>query len=165
MRKKIQKNLQGMTLIELLVVVAIIGITTSIVLADWSGGRIEQSLMVGATEVEGVVREAQNYALTGYQGVANTKPCLFRFDPSGAGYIIEYWDNPSGTCQRNTTIRTYALKNGVTFSTNTNIDFTVPHAVSGNATQTISLVRSGVSAVVCVYVGGKIESFLRATCP
>ena len=131
MRKKIQKNLQGMTLVELLVVTAIIGIASSIILVDWGDDRTVQDLATATRNVEVAVREAQSYALTGYQGLANTQPCRFLFSWNGSVYTIDYmYKDGAGVCNQvqNPTLRTYSLLGGVSFITGWSLSFSLPHA-------------------------------------
>jgi len=160
----IKKNLPAYTLIEMLVVLAIIGITSTILLVDWSGNRTIQYLDSSGGEVQAIVRSAQNYALTGVQGVAATQPCSFRIQWSGSSYQIMYYYKNGGACGQLSTLSSYTLANGVTFDSAGSFDFTVPYAtVSGS--QTIPLVKLGVNHVVCVYTSGRINHVTGPTCP
>lgn len=165
MKRTMKKNLVALTLIEMLVVVAIIGITSSIVLVDWSGNRTVRYLDNAAQEVEGVVRSAQNSALTGAQGVVGTQPCRFRVSWGGSTYsILYYYKDGSGMCNQTSPLGSYTLTSGVTFSSVGNFEFTVPHATV-SANQTILLTKLGVRHVVCVYTSGRVDHVAGATCP
>lgn len=164
---KIKKSLSAFTIIEMVVVLAIIGIITVIMLRDWSGGRTTQQLDSAGREVEAVVREAQNYALTGSQGVPGTEPCQFQITWGGAGYTTIYWyKNAAGACnQQLAGFRSYTLKNGVTFSAGGSFSFSLPHAGVVGGSQTILLTKSGASQVVCVSASGLISTQSGANCP
>lgn len=169
MNTKTHQNTAAFTLIELLVVMAIIGITASIVLTDWSGGRKSQQLNNSAQEVGAVIREAQNYALTGYQGVAGSEPCYFQVSWSGSSYSLGYqYKDAGGACNQSVAgFHSYALKDGVTFSGASSFNFSVPHAASsfGAGPQAIILTKQGIFAVVCVYSNGRVENYTGNSCP
>lgn len=159
------KTKAGFTLTELLVVIAIIGITTTVVLSDWSGVRMSQSLDNSAREVEAVVREAQNAALTGVQVSATDRPCGFRVTWGGSDYSITYrYKDAGGTCNQSSLIATHALANGVVFENANNFEFTLPYGTV-SANQTIVVTKLGNSRAVCVYTSGRILNVTGSVCP
>jgi prepilin-type N-terminal cleavage/methylation domain-containing protein len=165
-----QTTIAAYTLIEVMIVLTLIGISSAIVFTGWSNGRVEQQLDSAGREVEAAIREAQNYALTGLQGVAGTEPCQFLVDWTGAAstYRITYRSkNAGGVCDAatDTVIRPYVLKNGVTFSAGGNFSFSLPHAIVGGGPQTIVLTKAGSNQVVCVKVNGQIQTSAGVMCP
>lgn len=165
-----KKNLRAFTLIEVMVVVAIISIMAVIVIIPLGSGRIKRELEANAREFVGVVREAQNYALTGKQAVAGTDPCSFRVNWGGSNYTLTYWyKNVSGTCNQTFQMATYTLKNGVTFSNTSNLYFTLPHAdlTFGAPGPSIgaTFIKQSSSHIACVYADGRISDQPGAICP
>lgn len=162
------KTAFAFTLIEVLVVLAILSIMSSVLLFDYSSGRVTQELEGTAREVASAFREAQNYALTGYQGVASTNPCRFVVAWSGSAYTTTYWyKDGSGACTLSTVLRSYTLGSGVVFSGTGNFYFTLPHAsVSfAGASLPVALSKAGSNYVVCTYQSGLINHFSGTTCP
>ena len=165
-----QKNPRAFTLIEVMVVLAIIGIMTVLVVTSLGNGRVQRELETNAREFAAVVREAQNYALTGKQFVAGTTPCFFSVSGGGAGYTLTYGYKNVGTgaCSETSPVN-YALKNGVTFSGAVDtVPFTLPHAtldiVAGSKSATF--IKSSTYHKVCVYADGRITDYAgNAVCP
>lgn len=63
-RHKLQKN-KGFTLIELLIVVAIIGILSTVVLANYNNFGARQSVKNAAAQLKSELRKYQNFAISG----------------------------------------------------------------------------------------------------
>lgn len=173
--KNTKHHLRAFTLIEALVTLAIISIMSVILLVGLSNSRTTQQLESAAREVEAAIREAQNYALTGYQDVANSDPCRFQI-LSTAGTpnysIIYFYKDSNDACNRQDTIASYSLRNGVVFSAVSNFYYTLPYAkASFDSTDgtveksTILLTLSGASHVVCVYDNGLINNRSGTSCP
>lgn len=169
MSKYKKKYPQAFTLIEVMVVVAIIGITTSIMLLSFSNAQIKRQLETNAREFVGALREAQNYALTGKQAVVGTKPCAFDVswdDSAGVStYVLKYRyrDNVTSVCDQTFTMASHVLKNGVVFSSSGTYSFDLPHAnityngASFSGIQTsIDLRKQSFDHYVCVYSSGNI---------
>ncbi len=156
---------RAFTLIEILIVTAIIGITASVFLFDWSGNRTMQYLDNGAQGVEAVVREAQNAALSGVQVSATDRPCGYRVAWAGSNYTVTYrYKDAGGGCNQSSQLSTHSLSNGVVFSGSGNFDFSLPYGTV-SANQTIVLTKQSVSHVVCVYTSGKVATVSGSTCP
>ena len=170
---KTSKNLKAYTLIEALMVVAIIGIVTSVILVSYSNSRTAQQLESAAREVEAAVREAQSYALTGYQGVVATDPCRFEVAWGGTAYSVTYWyKDASDNCNRSLVLGSYAVRNGVTFSSGSSFYYMPPYATASFddndgvvESRAVSLTLSGSSHVVCVYENGLINNRAGSSCP
>lgn len=162
------KNSAGFTLIEVLIAMAIMGIMAGIIAVSLGNGRIERELEANAREFTGVVREAQNYALTGKQAIVGTDPCRFRISWSGSSYTLTYWFKDTGeVCNQNSVMATYTLKNGVVFSNADAFYFTLPHATLDFAavSKEVILNKQSINHVVCVYATGRISDQLGIICP
>lgn len=182
-----KKNLHAFTLVEVVVVMAIIGIMTAVVSVSLGDSRTKKELETNARAFVGVVREAQNYALTGKQftvsGVVQD-PCTdgFRvrwYDGASNTYTLRYrYKNTTGSCS-GFLVATYILKNGVVFvggPSFNSIYFTLPHAnilnnsgislesVSPNYV-TVTFTKQSLSHVVCIYADGRILDQAGSTCP
>ncbi len=156
------------TLIEVLVVLAILSVMSSVMLFDYSTGRVTQELEGTAREVASAFREAQNYALTGYQGVAGTNPCRFVVSWGTTSYTTTYWyKDGSGACTQSAILGSYTLGSGTAFAGTGNFYFTLPHAAVSFATasQPVVVSKAGTSYVVCTYQSGLINHFSGTTCP
>lgn len=167
--KRQTRKPKGFTLIEVLIVVAIVAIASGILLAGSGNGRTNREVETAAREFAGVVREAQSYALSGKQVVADTIPCRSQVSWGGSSYTLTYWyKNGSGTCDQTSVLATYTLKKGVTFSNSSSFYFTLPHAGlsfgSGNVSAGFS--KQSSSHIVCVYgPAGRIIDRAGTTCP
>lgn len=161
------KTFRAFTLIELLVTVAIVSIVSGVLLVSSGNNRSTEQLENAARQVVGAFREAQNYALTGYQGVANTDPCRFTVAWSGTGYTTTYsYKDGAGACTQTAGLRSYQLGDGVVFSGTGSVYFTLPHATLVPAANvTIALTKAGSTHVVCVSASGLINNYDGTSCP
>lgn len=161
-----QKNLRGFTLIEVMVVMAIISIVSGMVIVSLTDSRVKRELETNAREFVGVVREAQNYALTGKQIGGNTA-CSFSVTwMAPSTYNLKY--TPSGNCTATpTSTASYSLKNGVIFqnaSTSGSFNFALPHAnFSGNTS--VKFTKKGIWHTVCISSDGRISDKPGPSCP
>jgi prepilin-type N-terminal cleavage/methylation domain-containing protein len=159
-----KKNLPGFTFVEVMMVMAIISIMAGMVTVSLSKSRVERELETNAREFAGVVREAQNYALTGKQFKIDTYPCRFQVEWSISSYkLIYYYKDASENCVSNFTIATYPLKNGVVFGNGGSLFFTVPHAVFGGNTSA-AFSKSSNNYFVCISSDGRITD-KNTSCP
>lgn len=162
---KKNKVVRAFTLAELLIVLAIIGITTTVLLTDWSGNRTIQYLDNGAREVEAVIRGAQNAALSGVQVSATDRPCGYQITWAGSSYTVTYrYKDGAGVCNQSSQLSSHGLTNGVAFDSGSNFEFTLPYGTVA-ADQTILLIKQGVYHAVCVYTSGRIITTPGSTCP
>lgn len=111
------KNKNGFTLIEVMVVIAIIGIMTSISIVSFVTSRRNAALEAASREVESVLREAQNYALSG-KNLTN---------PSCTGFNVRNQGVSNYILFNNCINMPFSLKNGVVFSNSGTIRFVIPH--------------------------------------
>lgn len=175
-----RRTISGFTVIEMVVVIAIIGITSSIVITSLMAGRAVRLTEQAVHDVASALRQAQNFALT---GKANTgeESCYFglRFNSSSQYVLVQYYRS-SGNCNSYHTLTTTNLSGGVTFtgigSYPTTLAFSLPRAevysatsgaFSGLATaQLIGLTKSSRTQYLCLYPGGRIEERgTTGTCP
>ncbi|MBU2028494.1 prepilin-type N-terminal cleavage/methylation domain-containing protein [Patescibacteria group bacterium] len=144
---------RGFSFIELMIVICIISIMTALILVSMNAEREKKAVEIAAREVAAVVREAQNYALTG-KNLKNAISCSFIFTWTGNSYSISNCKNQS-----------YSLKNGVTFSNNGSFSFSIPFAnLDISSTKDIGLYKGSSSYHVCVYVSGVVSESLNV-CP
>lgn len=164
----VKKNLRGFTFVEVMMVMAIIGIMAGMVVVSFTKNRVERELETNAREFAGVVREAQNYALTGKQFVAGTDPCGFMVNWDGSSYTLTYkYKGANEVCNQTSLIATYALKNGVSFSgSNADVYFDVPHAtLNFNGIKSVQFTKSSKNHTVCIYADGRISDQPGINCP
>jgi prepilin-type N-terminal cleavage/methylation domain-containing protein len=176
-----KKNLRGFTFIEVIVVMAIISIMAGIVAVSFKTGRVEKELETNAREFAGIVREAQNYALTGKaitgSGIpSGAVPCRFLVAWSGGIYKINYIykNNSSDICDNSNPyspsylIVTYNLKNGVKFSNNSDesLSFALPHAdLDFSGSKSVIFTKESNNYAVCIYSDGRITDHSGTNCP
>ncbi len=159
---------KAFTLIELLIVIAILSTLSTIMLVDFGGSRTNQELDEAAREVASAFREAQNYALTGYQGVSNTIPCRYDVSWANTAYLLTYfYKNGAGVCNQSAVVRTYTLRKGIAFTGAGNFSFSPPHAVVSFAAVSVPVTvsKAGISYTVCTYNSGLINHTAGNACP
>ncbi|MDP3957110.1 MAG: prepilin-type N-terminal cleavage/methylation domain-containing protein [bacterium] len=156
------KNGAGFTLIEVMVVVAIMGIMAVLSIVSLGNGRIQRDLEANAREFAGVVREAQNYALTGKQ-TGGGAVCAFSVTWTGSS-TYELGSTASGDCGGSvTSLANYSLKNGVTLNNFGTISFALPWARTGGGQANFS--KGSDTYSVCISADGKISDQIGAVCP
>ncbi|MCD6149636.1 prepilin-type N-terminal cleavage/methylation domain-containing protein [bacterium] len=154
---------KAVTFIELVIVVAIVGIMTSVLLVSTSGSRTDKALEAAAREVAAMIREAQNYALTGKDAGAGCNSYVFAYTDATNSYSV------NNGCNIN---NSYTLKNGIVFNSGVSgsFNFSAPYGACSvvlGAPENIALSKSGKTIRVCVYSSGKvIETDIGAAgCP
>ncbi len=154
---KIQNKKAGFTLLELMVVVAIIGIMSAVGFVSLSDSRNQKAVDLEARKVASVLRMTQNYAVSGYSLDINKIPCQFTFTSMSTGsYSISYnYRSPVGVCGSPQLISTFTVANNVSITSAT-VGFARPRGEVASPTQII-LSRAGLTATVCVGVGGVID--------
>lgn len=169
--KKTKHFFRGFTLLEILVVIAVIGIVSSVILMSTGNARTEREVSSASQDVVGLLREAQQYALTGKQFVNSTDPCQFRVTwNSGSASLTTtyYYKGSNGVCDQSVTVSTFNLQGGVVFANSGVVDFSLPHGRPSFATPNVALQlsKAGVSGVACVYQSGLVKNALGTTnCP
>ncbi|KKR20862.1 MAG: Tfp pilus assembly protein FimT [Candidatus Moranbacteria bacterium GW2011_GWA2_39_41] len=140
--QKIKTN-RAFTLVEFLVVIAFMGIMTAVSLVSFYDSKNKKAVETEARKVAAVVREAQNYALTGKNASAGC----------GNEYTFTYGGSEYGIIGCVT--ESYSLIGGVSFNTNSSFSFSVPW---GNASEakTIAVEKGNDKYNICVYQSGKI---------
>jgi hypothetical protein len=112
-----------------------------------------------AREVAAVIRETQNYALTGKGLTASSSICRYNF----------YWTNGTANYGMGGVVggfnscktQAYTLKNGVIFSGGGSISFSVPLATITASAMDIKLDKGSSSSYhVCVYASGLVSEKL-----
>ncbi len=149
----------GMTLIEVVVVIAIVGIMSSITITSFVTMRRDAALETAAEEVVAVLREAQNYSLTG-KNLTSAACATYTVDFTlGLGSFI--LNNGGAPCTLN---QSYSLKNGVTVYSVTATKFTAPHATTEKSETVIQ--KGSAYYTICVNTAGLIKKLSgKVLCP
>lgn len=147
---------------ELVMLIAIIGIISSISIVSLVNSKRIAELDSAAEEVAAVLREAQNYALTGKDIVTGCGNYTVAFANGTGNYRLH---NGGGTCLLNLP---YVLKNGVIISGSTDTTFIAPHAnISGMGAgwRVITLNKGGGTPIyVCINSAGLIKKSMSSLC-
>lgn len=152
-KKKLFITKRGVTLPELMVTMAIIGILSAVSITAMTIAKRNAEVEAAAEEVVAVLREAQNYSITGKDA---SSTC--------GTYTVYFANNNPSTCRiRNGLVnpcvldQTHTLKNGVTFSSIGNTSFTAPFGVISPAVGTRNIVtKGGTSYTICVNAAGLV---------
>lgn len=161
----------GFTLLEVLLVTTIIGIMAAVTLTFAGDIRSRKEVEVAGREMTGVLREVQQYALTGRQIVANTTPCTFSvsWNAGSGSYTANYsYRDSNGVCNLSSTINTYTHKNGVIFTNTGTVTFQVPYGTPTFPGTSVgaNLSKQSVVGAICTYQMGRVENVVgTTTCP
>ena len=178
---------KGFTLVELMIVMVMTAIMIAVTIVSLSGSRDRKAVEGEARKFAAVVREAQNYALTGKAINATDPTCGVGIKAIVSGattFRLKYMHRTSGavSCSAGFTIPAdtdnfssiRSLLNGVQFASDTAsaIYFSVPRGelIDGNGaaittTQLILLSKGSSMYSVCVYPTGRVEDVSGASCP
>jgi type II secretory pathway pseudopilin PulG len=151
-------------------------IMISVALISLSGAKDRKAVETEARKFAAVVREVQNYALTGKQFVSGRVTCgvgVGDITNLENAYDTLYFYRSALDCTVNpsqATLVTNILSNGVHFSSTTNaFNFLVPRGeVSGLSPDPlkISLSKNAATYSVCIYSSGRIEEQVGSgACP
>lgn len=154
-----KKNRKAFTLIELVIVMAIISILAAVVTVSLGTQNTKKELETNAREFASVLREAQNYALTGKQPDPPHITCQFSVswdNTPTSTYRLWSMSRNNGACNIPVDFATYSLKRGVQFSSPTTgtVSFSLPWATTGSSK--IVFAKGGFSHTVCLSTSGKI---------
>lgn len=144
-----------MSLLELVVLIAIIGIISAISIVSLVDSQRNAEVEAAAEEVVAVLREAQNYALSGKVIGAGGVGCS-NYQVSFASGSPDYSIEMTGPCSGANL--NYTLKNGVVVTSIVdigNVSFSAPHGTSPN--QGYLVVEKGATSYsVCINKAGLI---------
>lgn len=161
-KKNRKINSRGFSLIEIIIVISIIGTLTTASLIFMGNIRTEKAVKSEVTAVLAVIREAQNYSLTG-RGAHPSCGNVFEFH---YGQENNGTNNPSAFGIGGCTDFAHELKSGISFSASDYFSFIVPHgrvlesdgtALLPGETITITISKSGVTGGICVYPSGRVN--------
>ena len=157
------KNKKGMTLLEVIVVIAIIGILSAVSIVSFSAYKINTALDSASREVVAVLREAQNYSLSGKQ-ISAASGC--------SQYIVNAVTGAGGAYSLRNSCSSFNysfnLKNGVRFTSGGDFIFDAPHGKLGSGSVTFFRVRHPSSTSfynICINDSGLITRQLNLPCP
>lgn len=171
------KKQKGFTLIELLMAMSMMAVMVAVVIVSLGSARTNRELDGEAGKVLSLLREAQNYALTG-KSISGSDACdRFSTRVSGNEFQIYHYDKSSGACVFVNTPLRYAVGSGAALSATrwdgtassalSRLDFTIPNGqllvnglfveMSGSQWVRFQLSKSGVTENVCVYPLGRME--------
>jgi type II secretory pathway pseudopilin PulG len=166
------KNKKGMSLIELVVLIAVIGIMSSISVSSLVNSKRNTELEVASEELVAVLREAQNYALTGKNIVPGCSNYRVNLTNASSNFSLRTYTTPGGSVLCPVMNSNYVFKSGVISSSPTGaVNFMAPHGAvtitTGSVSGTwhvITLSKSGNSYYVCLNTAGLIKKSPNATC-
>jgi len=158
------RSIDAFTLIEMVIVIAIVGIITLILIVSLGGGRIQREVETNAREFASVLKEAQNYALTGKQ-VGSGITCRFDVVWAGSSYHLDAVAKSGSTCTGTPApIATYTLKQGVSFQSPGSASFVLPWA--STTAKMVRFTKSSLAYTVCLDSNGSIIDYAGSNdCP
>ncbi len=175
------RKIKGFTLIEMVVVIAIIGITSALIITSLTSTRSTRETERAIHTLAATLREAQNYALTGRSTSVSQENCFYavRLISSSQYALVNYFRS-GGNCNSYNTISTLTMPNGTTISGVASFPmifaFSLPRAEVYSATsgalaslgmaQLIGATKGSQTHYLCLYPTGRVEERgTIATCP
>lgn len=162
---------EGMTLIEVMMVIGIIGIMSAVSVTSYVTSKKNVELETAAEELIAVLREAQNYSLTGKEITSSCSNYRVNIDGS-SNYRLRTYNAAVGGSSCATLDNAYTFKNGVVPSAGGGyVNFAAPHAsitrTAGSVVGTwyrITLSKGGEFHYVCFNNAGLIKKTINANC-
>lgn len=147
---------QGVTLTELVVVIAIIGIMSAVSIVSLTTARRNSELESAAEDVVAILREAQNYSLSGKQLTANCPLYRVGFGAGSSDVFLRQRTASTDCLDSGAINSTYVLKNGVYSASGWYFYFLAPFGTLISP-GTIQLSKGGSNYYVCARSSGVIE--------
>ena len=122
------KKEKGITLIELIIIIALFSVMMVGVLVFSTQAKTRKEVDLESDKIKSVVREAQNYALTG-RGIVQSGCEFFEvsWSTGGSNYFVKSMNSASGDYTGCSINESYQLEYNVSFSNSGRIVFKVPH--------------------------------------
>lgn len=175
------KKKKGFTLVEILVVMAMSATMIAVTIVSLSDARSKKAVEGEGRKFAAVVREMQNYALTGKQFESGRVTCgagIFSIENEDESYIASYIYRTGTSCADAPTIANLSpvpLSNGVQFSSDvSSFYFRVPRGdvvdssrVAIATPRLIVLQKSTAYYSICVYPSGAVTEAVGqlGSCP
>jgi len=162
-----KKNLKGVTLLELVVVMAIVGIMVTVITVSFGSENTKKNLETNAREFSSILREAQNYSLTGRQNDSSNTTCAYSitWTIATSTYRLNAISKNGTLCNgTSASVATYALKQGVVFSNGGAATFSLPWGATASGSAVLG--KAGLSHTICLNGSGKIiDQTGSGSCP
>lgn len=155
---------QAFTLIEVVVVMAIIAIASATALNSLNNARSGRKADQAAEQFASVLRETQNYAVTGRsRGEDN---CAYGIDiTSDTTYKMIHSFRVAGACTGSGDLFSYTLQNGVRVNPNlATIRYNLPRGTLSATNFSFAFTVGGVTRYVCIYAGGRVAENGSTAC-
>lgn len=162
---------KGMTLIEVIIVIAIVGIMSAISIVSYTTSKRNAELETAAEELVAVLREAQNYSLTGKEISSSCSNYRVTLTNNSSNYVLRTYTAAGVSCGNINSA--YVFKSGVIISAGGGyVSFAAPHSsitrtagvLSGSLFR-ITLSKGGGFYYVCFNnTSGLIKKTINSNC-